>query len=184
VGTLSVFNFLSLDGYFEGRSHDLAWHKAGHQESSLAGEMLAQGNMLLFGRKTYDLMIQYWPTPAAEKNDPVAARGMNTAEKIVFSKTLAAASWKNTRIVKGDIEKEVERLKQDPARNMTVLGSGSIVTQLARRGLVDEFQILLDPVALGAGTSILAGLEKPLPLKLVGTRTFESGSVLLSYRPA
>lgn len=108
---------------------------------------------------------------------------MNRADKVVFSRTLKKAEWSNTRLVKHNIVEEIKKMKGMPGKNMTVLGSGSIVTQFAEQGLIDEYQIMLDPVALGDGTPIFKGIQRPLNLKLISTKTFGSGVVLLSYQP-
>ncbi len=153
------------------------------EENSYAVESLKAGNTLLFGRMTYQMMASYWPTPMALKNDPIVARGINKADKIVFSKTLKKAEWNNTRIISGNIVEEVKKLKKMPGNNMTLMGSGSILTQFAEQGLIDEYQIMVDPVATGNGTTIFKGIKHNLNLKLIATRTFRSGVVLLSYRP-
>src|SRR6185369_9047302 len=114
---------------------------------------------------------------------PAVAEGMNKAEKIVFSRTLKKAGWENTRIIKGDLAGAVKQLKETPGKDMCVLGSGSIVTQLADAGLIDEYQFMVDPVALGDGTPTFKGLKKKLDLKLTTSRTFKSGVILLSYQP-
>ena len=88
MGKVSAFNFVMLDGYFEGVKKDIGWHKHDAEGTAYAVEGLKSGNMLLFGRVTYELMASYWPTPIAIQNDPVVAEGMNKAEKIVFSRTL------------------------------------------------------------------------------------------------
>jgi dihydrofolate reductase len=182
MGTLSVFNFVSLNGYFKGAKGDISWaHES--PENDFAGDRLSGGNTLLFGRVTYEMMASSWPTPEAKKNAPAVAKGMNDAEKIVFSKTLKKADWNNTRVVENMIE-EVTKLKRHPDKNMTLLGSGTIVTQLAQAGLIDEYQLMVFPVALSAGTPIFAGIEDRVKLVLTDTKTFKSGTVLLSYKPA
>jgi dihydrofolate reductase len=183
MGRLSVFNFVTLNGFFEGPKGDISWHRHGAEENAYAVDGLKSGSTLLFGRVTYEMMAGYWPTPLAMKNDPVVAEGMNNAEKIVFSRTLKKVEWSNTRLVKDNIAEEVKKLKQEPGKNMTVLGSGSIVTQLAQLGLIDEYQIMVDPVLLGDGTPIFKGIKQTLNLKLTATKTFRSGVILLSYEP-
>jgi len=128
-------------------------------------------------------MVAFWPTDQAEQTMPDVAAGMNQAEKIVFSKTLESSDWENTRIVSGVIEDEITRLKKG-SKDMTILGSGSIVTQLSDAGLVDEYEIMIDPVALGAGKPMFQGMKRTLNLALVSTRAFKSGVVLHSYRLA
>ena len=181
---VGAFNFVTLDGYFEGPKRDISWHKHDADGTAYAVEGLKSGNALLFGRVTYELMASYWPTPLAIKNDPVVAEGMTRAEKIVFSRTLKRAEWNNTRVVNDNIGEEVRRLKQTPGKNMTLLGSGSILTQLAEQGLIDEFQFMVDPVALGEGTPIFRNINHRLNLTLTSTRTFQNGTVLLCYQPA
>lgn len=177
---LNVFNFTTLNGYFKGPQGDTSWHSHGGPESEYGVESLKAQNTLVFGRITYDMMASYWPTPDALKNMPEMARGMNEAEKIVFSTTLKKADWNNTTIIK-DI-KEMGTLKKSKGPDMTILGSGSIITQLADAGLIDTCQIMIDPVALGDGTPMFKGLKTPLNLQLVNSRVFKSGIVLLSYQ--
>jgi dihydrofolate reductase len=128
-------------------------------------------------------MKSYWSTPQAMKDAPLVAQGMNSADKIVFSRTLDKAEWNNTRVVRDNISEEIKKLKEESARDSTILGSGSIVTQFAQEGFIDEFQIMVHPVALAEGTSIFKGLESQLNLELTSTRAFSSGKALLYYRP-
>jgi dihydrofolate reductase len=183
VRKVSVFNFVTLNGYFEGPKRDISWHRHGEEENEYAAEGLKSGATLLFGRVTYEMMASYWPTPDAIKNDPIVAAGMNNADKIVFSRTLKKAEWNNTRLVKDNIVEEIKKMKQLPGKDMTLLGSGSILTQFAEKGLIDEYQIMVDPVVLGDGTSIFKNTKHKLDLKLTRTRTFKSGVVLLCYQP-
>lgn len=180
---VSVFNFVTLNGYYKGPNGDIGWHRHGAEENEYAAEALRSGNTLLFGRVTYEMMASYWPTPMASQNDPTVAEGMNKAEKIVFSRTLKKAEWNNTRLVKDDIVEEIKKMKRLPGKDMTLLGSGSIVTQFAPEGLIDEYQIMVDPVALGDGTPMFKGIQNKLDLELTMTKTFKSGVVLLCYRP-
>lgn len=180
---LLVFNFTTLNGYFEGPGGDLSWHTHGEEEGRYAAESVGKGGVLLFGRVTFEHMASYWPTPQARQQAPAVAEGMNKAEKIVFSRKLKKADWENTRIIDGDLVTAVRELKQSPGNDMCILGSGSIVTQLSDAGLIDVYQLMVDPVALGAGTPMFKGLRKKLDLRLMSTRTFKSGVILLSYQP-
>jgi dihydrofolate reductase len=182
--TLSIFNFTTINGYFADPDGDTSWHSHGGEEATYSEESLAAGNMLLFGRVTYEMMKSFWPTPRAAQQFPAVAKGMNDAEKIVFSTTLKHGDWTNTRIVNDDPADEVRRLKATSSKNMTVLGSGTIVTQLAAQRLVDQYQIMIDPVALGAGRTIFEGMSQRLDLRLETSRVFTSGVVLLTYAPA
>jgi dihydrofolate reductase len=149
-----------------------------------AVDMLDSVDTLLFGRVTYELMANYWPTPVAKKDDPIVAEKMNTLPKIVFSRTLDKAEWQNTRLVKDNIEEEIKKMKKQPGKDMAILGSGSIVSGLAPLGLIDEYRIMVNPVVLGSGTSLFKGIKDRLDMKLLRTRTFRSGNVLLYYEPA
>jgi dihydrofolate reductase len=178
---LSSFTFISLDGYYKGPNEDISWHRHGAEEGKWSAENVKSGNTILFGRKTYKHMASFWPTTMAAEMFPEVAEGMNKAEKIVFSKTLTRAGWNNSRVINGDLADAVKTLKQNNARDMTILGSGEIVTQLAERGLIDEFSIMIDPVAIGKGTPLFQQISSQLQLQLVGTRTFKSGVVLINY---
>jgi dihydrofolate reductase len=182
MGKLTVFNFVTLNGFFKGPNGDISWAH-NREENDYAGEMLQAHDTLLFGRLTYELMESYWPTPEASKNSPEVAEGMNNADKIVFSRTLERVEWNNTRIVKDDIVEEIRKMKAS-GKGMTLLGSGSILTQFAEQGLIDEYQIMVHPVVLSEGTSILDGIKQNLNLELITTRTFGSSLVLLRYKPA
>jgi dihydrofolate reductase len=108
---------------------------------------------------------------------------MNKSEKIVFSRTLKKVDWHNSRIVNGDIVEEMRKLKAGSGSDMCILGSGSIVTQMAAAGLIDEYMFMVDPVILGEGTPVCKGMDHALNLKLKKTRTFKSGTLLLTYEP-
>jgi dihydrofolate reductase len=183
MGKLSVFNFMTLNGYFKGPADDIAWHQHGNEEE---GEFAAEGSqsdsIIMFGRKTYEMMAGFWPTEHAIKNMPAVAEGMNKSEKIVFSRTLKKAEWSNTKIISNNMVEEGRKLKIKSKKDMTILGSGSILTQLADAELIDSFQFMIDPIALGAGTPIFQGIKNQLNLKLTSTRAFKSGAVLLSYQ--
>jgi len=180
---LIVFNLITLDGYFSGENGDISWHRVDAEFQELANAAANSGNTLLFGRKTYELMASYWPTPAGLQDDPVVAAGMNASEKLVFSRTLVRADWHNARLLKGDLRDEVKKLKAGSGPDLAVLGSGSIVAQLAAAELIDEYQLLLNPVALGKGRTLFEGIGRPLAFRLTGTRTFGNGNLLLCYEP-
>ncbi len=181
---LGVFNNVTLDGYFAGPGGDLSWAHLRVEDpewDDFVAENAGGGGPLLLGRITYDLMASYWPTPAAMKSSPDVAKGMNSLPKVVFSRTLAKADWSNTTLVHGDLVGEVEKRKSGSGNDMTILGSSSIVSQLAQAGLIDEYQIVVHPVVLGKGRTMFEGLTKSPNLKLTGTRAFRNGNVLISY---
>jgi dihydrofolate reductase len=181
---LIVFNQVSLDGYFADMNGDMSWaHKQDAEWNAFVADNASGGGLLLFGRITYELMASYWPTPHASQNAPLVAERMNNLPKVVFSRTLDKASWSNTKLVKGDMAAEVRKIKQEPGPDMAILGSGSIVCQLAQEGLIDEYQIVMNPVVLGQGRTMFEGIKEKLTLKLTRTRTFGNGNILLCYEP-
>ena len=183
---LSVFNNVSLDGYFTGPDGDLSWAKRNSDDAEWNGFVAGNargGGCLIFGRVTYELMIRYWPTPIAKQNDPVVAERMNSLPKLVFSRTLSEASWNNTRLVRGGLTEEIRRLKSESGPDMVILGSGRIVSRLAAENLIDEFQLAVNPVILGRGRTMFEGLERPVSLKTTAARHFANGIVFLSYAP-
>ena len=181
---LVVFNQVTLDGYFAGMNGDISWaHKdnTDAEWNAFVADNASGGGQLLFGRITYELMASYWPTPLAIKNDPVVAERMNNLPKVVFSRTLDQPSWNNTKLVKGAVAAEVRKMKKEPGEGMAILGSGSIVSQLAQEGLIDEYQVVVNPIVLGKGRTMFDGIKTMLTLKLTRTRTFGNGNVLLCY---
>jgi dihydrofolate reductase len=184
---VTVFNQVSLDGYFTDAQGRMDFARKDVQDpewNAFVAGNASGGGVLLFGRVTYELMASFWPTPLAAERMPVVAERMNSMPKVVFSRTLDEVSWSHTRLVRGDPVGEVARLKGGPGDDMAILGSGSIVSLLAVHGLIDEYQIVVVPVALGKGRTLFEGLEGPLALKLTQTRSFGNGNVLLCYAPA
>lgn len=184
---LIVFNHITLDGYFVDANGSMNWAKAGQDDpeyNAFVGENASGDGTLLFGRVTYDLMIKYWPTPMAKQHNAVVAEGMNKMPKFVFSRTMDKASWNNTTVVKGDLVSEVRKMKEASGNGMAILGSGSIVAQLAPAGLIDEYQVVVNPIILGKGRTMFDGVKDQLNLKLTKTRSFKSGKVYVCYEPA
>jgi dihydrofolate reductase len=180
-----VFNMVSLDGYFVDGRGDMSWaHKNDEEWNTFVSGNASGNGVLLFGRVTYDMMASYWPSPMALKNSPAVAKGMNEMPKIVFSRTLDKVTWNNTKLLKGDLATEVRKLKRESGPDMVILGSGSIVSQLAEENLIDEYQLATNPIVLGKGRTLFEGVTKKLNLKLTQSRTFGNGTVFVCYQPA
>jgi dihydrofolate reductase len=181
---LIAFEQVSLDGFFVDANGDMSWaHKQDPEWNEFAASNASGDGALVFGRVTYDMMASFWPTPAAMESLPVVAEGMNNMPKVVFSRTLDKASWKNTTLVKGDPASEVRKMKKEPGPDMAILGSGSIVSQLAKAGLIDELQIVVNPIVLGKGRTLFESVKEKIALKLNKTRAFGNGNVVLYYQP-
>lgn len=183
---LIVFNHVTLDGFFKDANGDMSWAKADADDgewNAFVAENASGGGTLVFGRVTYDMMAGFWPAPVAMQMMPAVAERMNNLPKVVFSRTMNKASWNNTKLIKGNIAAEIRKLKEAPGEGMVILGSGAIVAQCAQEGLIDEFQLVVNPLALGKGGTLFEGLKKQLALKLTKSRTFNNGKVLLCYEP-
>jgi dihydrofolate reductase len=180
-----VFNQISIDGYFTDARGDMSWAHKHNQDPEwkafAEGNAKGGGAILLFGRITYDMMAAHWPTPQAQQNDPAIAEGINAAEKIVVSKTMERAAWNNTRVLRGDLAAEVRKLKQG-AKDIVIMGSGTLVAQLTQARLIDAYQLVVKPIVLGSGRSMFEGVDDRLDLKLTETRPFKNGNVVLSYQ--
>lgn len=184
---LSAFLQISLDGYYCDARGDMSFaHKAPDDAewNRFVTSNAKGGGMLLFGRTTYQMMAAWWPTPMAAQAMPAVAASMNALPKVVFSQTLRSAEWENTTLVNGDAVRAVKALKAQPGPDMATLGSGKLVTALAAAGLIDMLQLVINPVALGAGKPVFGGLRKPLGFTLTKTKVFRNGSIVCWYAPA
>ena len=130
---------VSLDGYFEGPNHDLSWHNVDKEFNEFAVENLEGSDVLVFGRRTYELMNNFWPTykpPAGDKNNVIVAEKMNSMPKVVFSRTLKTATWGgksgNITLIKSNIAEEITKLKQQPGKEIAVFGSSNLMCEPAR----------------------------------------------------
>jgi dihydrofolate reductase len=170
---------MSLDGYVASdREHPAA---SVPEDAELVGwklDRVAKAGAHLMGRTTYQEMAAYWPT----STHPYAAP-MNDIPKVVFSRTLSQGSWATTRIARGDLAAEIAALKQEPGPDVMAHGGASFAAALAARGLIDEYCLVIQPVALGRGQALFAELPAALPLELIEARSFECGVVVHLYRP-
>ena len=178
-----LFMMVTLDGFFEGPNHEIDWHNVDEEFNEFAIQQLDEIDTLLFGRVTYEGMASYWPTQFAKENDPMVADKMNSVPKLVFSKTLDKAEWNNSRLVKEHIAEELSRLKQQQGGDLAIFGSSDLTVSLLEMGLVDELRIMVNPVVLGSGKRLFEGIHDRLKLRLLKTKTFGSGNVLLYYQP-
>lgn len=180
---LIIWNLMTLDGYFEGKSpwdldyHQLAW---GEELRAYALEISRQADLLVFGRKTYEGMAAHW-VDASEELEIKAF--MNAIAKIVVSRSLDRAAWNNTRVVR-DIVGELTRLKAQPGKDIFVFGSADLTDSLLKAGLVDEIRLCLVPVVLGGGNPHFKPAETPRVFTLLETRPLKTGGVILRYAPA
>ena len=178
-----VFENVTLDSFMSGPNGEFDWAVQDNEVTQNSKEGNYSIDMFLFGRVTYDIMASFWPTPAGKSANPVFANALNTTPKIVFSRTLEKADWNNTRVVKELTKEEILKLKQEPGKNMMIFGSGTLIEQLTNLGLIDEYQLMVNPVILGKGKPLFKGIKDRIHLKLADTKTFKNGVVLLQYQP-
>jgi dihydrofolate reductase len=179
---LVVWNLMTLDGYFEGTKpwdidfHNLAWGPELEAYSEQFGE---EGDLLVFGRKTYEGMAAYWTT--VEGEEAVKAY-MNRIAKIAVSRTMKTAEWNNSRVVSDPVT-ELSRLKAEEGKTIFVFGSAELSDSLLKAGLIDEIRICLVPVILGAGNPHFKPAAAPRALKLIESSTTAKGAIILRYEP-
>jgi dihydrofolate reductase len=184
MARLVAFNNISLDGYFTDAHSELSWaHTQDPEFNAFVADNAKGGGALLLGRITYDMMASFWPTPMAAQMMPVVALGMNTMQKFVCSRTMRDATWQNTSVLGGDLVTEVRALKTTSPVDLAILGSGSLIAPLLAAGLIDELQVVMNPIVLGGGRTMFEGLAQPIPLTLTRSRTFTNGNVFACYTP-
>jgi dihydrofolate reductase len=185
MGSLGVFESISVDGFFTDAKNGLDWAHRGPDpefDEFVAGNARNADGTIVFGRVTYEMMASWWPTAEAKKAMPDVARGMNAAKKLVFSRSMKSASWENTTLsTRPPVDEIRDRKKKG---DLVVLGSGSLVSQLTDAGLVDGLQLVVVPVVLGKGRTLFESVKKPVNLRCTKTRAFTNGNVVLWYEPA
>ncbi len=179
---LYVSMIMSLDGYIEGPGHELDWFADDNpQFVRYADEMLDSVGVAVYGRKAYDVMIQYWPdaeASARSAEDRSFARRMNALPKVVLSRTLAHATWSNTRVVR-DVE-AIAALKREPGKPIVAWAGAELVATLLARRLVDEIRLVVVPVVLGGGTPMF---RTRMRLRQVRTQSLGGDHTVLCYEP-
>ena len=193
-----VFNRVSADGYFTAPDGNLDWAVPEPEIDKAAGESASSMDTILFGRKTYEMFARFWPTVSVEA--PTApdphdngrqsadmrniAIVLNRMTKLVFTNTLKTVAWKNSRIAGAFDPAAVAAMKKKDGKDMIVFGSGTIVSELTRHGLVDEYQFVVSPLMLGSGKQMIAGLDAHARLRLLEAKRYPSGNVMLRYSGA
>lgn len=179
-----VFNNLSLDGNFADTEGGVGWAKRDSEELTEYVKQ-SQGDIgtYLFGRTTYQMFAAFWPTPAGKAANPYFAKILSEGKKVVFSETLKTADWENTVIESKADARSIEKLKEASAGNCLIFGSGALVRDLTEKGLIDEYQLIINPIVLGSGRSLFSPLPTSIELELLEARAFKNGTVLLRYQP-
>jgi dihydrofolate reductase len=191
---IHMWNQVSADGFFAAPDGGLDWvvQDEAVQREGLAGAQTT--GMLLFGRKTFDMFASFWPRLLDEPSTPDPHGGgssspellgfaniLTSTPKLVFSKTLRDPAWKNTEVMREVDPSRIRALKQQPGGTIMIMGSASIIAQLTQHELIDEYQFSVSPVLLGRGRTLFGDLAKQTPLRLIETKSYPSGTVLLRY---
>ena len=177
-----AFLMVTLDGYHQTSAGDLFWHNVDDEFHEFAAAQMDEADTLLFGRKTYLGMAEFWRSPAALEVDAGMSERMNRYAKIVVSRSLASAEWAPSTLISEDAAGQLTTLKEQPGKDIFLLGSSSLAASLLDGGVLDELRIMVNPVILGTGDTVLAGAGRT-SLEFAGVRQFASGNVLLTYHP-
>lgn len=181
--TLASFIIISLDGFYEGPKGEFNWAIVDEEFRDFAIRQLDDADTLGFGRATYEFMAAFWPTDEAQAADSEIAPRMNNMPKLVFSTTLEDATWSESTVVRGEATELIPEIKAAEGRDILVIGSAHLTTSLAQAGILDELRIMISPIVIGQGRSLFETLNERVSLELLRVRQFDSGNVLLTYRP-
>jgi dihydrofolate reductase len=176
----------SVDGYIDGPNGEFDWATLGPELADYSHVLTERVDTLLYGRVVWDMMSSYWPyvdATSTDRHDAIYAPYWQQTPKVVFSRTLEKADW-NTRVVADDVAGEVAALKAEPGRDLLLTGGSTLAGVLTALGAIDEYHIVVHPVVLGGGRPLFATPTDRLALRLAGSRTFDSRTVLLRYVPA
>jgi dihydrofolate reductase len=182
VRKVIVSEFVSLDGVFEAPDQ---WHFPyfNDEMGQEIGAAMGQADAMLMGRVLYEEWSAFWPQQDPEEN-PIAAR-MNGIQKYVVSTTLEGPlGWNNSTLIGENVAEEISRLKQQPGKDISISGSGSLVRSMLKDGLIDELRLMVHPVVVGSGKRLFEEGGEQIALELVDSKTFATGVVYLTYRPA
>jgi len=183
---LIVSNLVTVDGFFEGPKQEQDWFMPNEEFFDYVRNLLNNVGTILFGRITYQQLAGYWPTAAADGQDPTITHKMNSLSKIVFSTTLSSVEWNNSMLIKENITEEIQKLKKSYGpgeKDMVIFGSGTIVSAFADAGLIDEYRIILTPVLIGGGNLLFKTMSTKQNLDLIRTKTLSNGVIILYYHP-
>jgi len=170
---------VSVDGYFDGPNQELDWFVLDDEFFEYVDVMLGSIDGILLGRTTYEGFAAHWPNSTQAE-----APKMNSLPKFVASTTLSEATWSNTTIIADDVPNIVARMKQEPGKDLAIIGSSVLASTLAAHGLIDEYRFFVVPLFLGSGKRFLDGLPNRLELTHRATHVSPSGVVTHSYTPS
>ncbi len=181
---------LSLDGCVSGPNDELDWIAYDEELEQYSHAMHATTDAVIWGRRTYEMMAGYWLTvpgnPASTPAELEHARFLDNATKIVVSRTLERVAWnnaQNTVLIQDHIAEAINSIKEHPGKDIWLLGSPTLAQTFMQLDLIDEYRININPTMLGQGRALFADVTRPFPLKLLESKTFQSGVIALRYAP-
>lgn len=183
---------ISLDGFVAGLNGELDWVKVDEEIFDHVGKRIGEGDTALYGRVTYQMMENYWPTagdkPTATRHEIEHSKWYNNAHKIVLSKTMkeaglpaGQAGLKNTKIISDNLSDSINEIKQQAGEDILLFGSPTATHALIQRNLIDGYWLFVNPIILGQGIPLFTGIKDKTKLKLLTTRQFTSGVTELNY---
>lgn len=170
---------MTLDGYMEGPNREFVPPPWNDQLETYSNAICDEADTILYGRVSYEMNKAFWTT-----SDLPLAPKMNALKKVVFSRTLPDEPGWNARVVRGNLREEVDALRREPGRAMVIFGSGDILSELTRLGLVDEYRFMVNPMLLGGGKRLFEGRYERIPLRLLSADTLDNGVLMLRYERA
>jgi dihydrofolate reductase len=181
------FMHISLDGFVAGPNGEMDWIKVDEEIFDYVGKRISEGDTALYGRVTYQMMEGYWPTageqPGASKHDIEHSKWYKNVQKVVLSKTMKDATLPNTKIISDNIAERMNEIKQSASRSEEILlfGSPTATHSLMQLNLIDGYWLFVNPIILGRGIPLFAGVKDKINLQLLATRQFTSGVTELNY---
>jgi dihydrofolate reductase len=179
---------ISLDGFVAGPNGELNWAKVDEELFDYVGKRIGKGDTALYGRVTYQMMENYWPTagakPTASKHDIEHSKWYSKVHKVVLSRTMNDAGLNNTKIISDNLPEEINAIKQysnGGSEDILLFGSPTATHSLIQLNLIDGFWLFVNPIILGRGISLFADINDKIKLKLLNTRQFTSGLTELNY---
>lgn len=176
---------ISLDGFVAGPKGEMDWIKVDQEIFDYVGERIKEGDTALYGRVTYQMMENYWPTagdkPEASKHDIEHAQWYNKVHKVVLSKTMKGTVLSNTKIISDNLSNEINKIKQQTGKDILLFGSPTATHSLIQQNLIDGYWLFVNPIILGQGIPLFKDIKDKIKLNLEGTRQFTCGVTELNY---
>jgi dihydrofolate reductase len=186
-----LLEHVSLDGYVAGPNGEMDWIRLDDELWDYVSDLQVAADAAIYGRLTYQMMEGYWPTagegPGATQHDKDHSDWLKRSTKVMVSRSQSSAAWgddDSALVVGQNLGDEIEAMKQQPGKNLLLIGSISLAQAFMNLGLIDEYRLNINPVVLGSGRPLFEGLEAKLDLRLVEAAKLPSGVVAAYYEPA